>query len=545
MAFSLLKENKIFLLIVLVVFAVYLFMALQPVEFLLKNFIVDDAFYYFKTASNIAGGLGATFDGEHPTNGYHPLWMGIAAAIYYLIPNNLILPLNIILIISVFLFLAASLLVWDTVLKITKNKFIASVLAVIYIFNPWNIRFYMSGLETPLTLFLFVLFFRELVKCLGEESKPRNFLVAGLVGGLMVLSRLDYGLFLAAGFILLAVKTKKDFWKNMILFSAPAFLVTAPWFLYNYFKFGSFFPASGLAYTMINHRLWFYKAREWWEVLRWSVFNFFGTVALNLRILGLPIFYSSNYALKSMFYMGAVFLPLLAIISYCYFKSRQAFKDFWNRVFGVKEWPAFIYLFAAFTALVFVHGAVRWSGRDWYFSTFPIFAVILIAILLGEKEDGANVKKWGILILVFCFVLYNPLSKNLFSAGLNQVEMYKSSLWVRDNVPASARIAAFNSGIHGYFSGHFVMNSDGLINNSAYEAMRQNRLWDLFKLEKIDYILDYEVVLTYRYKSFFGIDDPMSKVKKIDLSQYVPMSGNYGGSHVNLYKLPWSKIAEK
>ena len=125
----------------------------------------------------------------------------------------------------------------------------------------------------------------------------------------------------------------------------------------------------------------------------------------------------------------------------------------------------------------------------------------------------------------------------LFSQNLNQLEMYQTALWLKDNLPASARIASFNSGINGYFSERFLMNSDGLINNSAYSALSRNRLWELFEKEKIDYIADYEITLTYRYKSFLGIDNPMERVSKIDLSESVSRSGKYGGSNVNVYKI--------
>jgi len=38
---------------------------------------VDDSFYYLETAVRAARGEGFTFDGIHPTNGFHPLWMWV------------------------------------------------------------------------------------------------------------------------------------------------------------------------------------------------------------------------------------------------------------------------------------------------------------------------------------------------------------------------------------------------------------------------------------------------------------------------------------
>src|SRR5215510_10767994 len=35
----------------------------------------DDGYYYLQIARHLASGDGSTFDGMHPTNGYHPLWL--------------------------------------------------------------------------------------------------------------------------------------------------------------------------------------------------------------------------------------------------------------------------------------------------------------------------------------------------------------------------------------------------------------------------------------------------------------------------------------
>jgi hypothetical protein len=50
---------------------------LTPPE--LSRLFPDDAFFYMKTARTIGAGLGSTFDGLNPTNGYHPLYLGLLA----------------------------------------------------------------------------------------------------------------------------------------------------------------------------------------------------------------------------------------------------------------------------------------------------------------------------------------------------------------------------------------------------------------------------------------------------------------------------------
>ena len=98
------------------------------------------------------------------------------------------------------------------------------------------------------------------------------------------------------------------------------------------------------------------------------------------------------------------------------------------------------------------------------------------------------------------------------------------ALFTNSFLQKEARIADFNSGILGYFSDRFVMNSDGLVNQAAYDALKENRLWDLFKKNRIQYIVDYEIVLTYRYKPFFGIEDPIKKIKRVDMPNFINLA---------------------
>src|SRR5207249_52514 len=48
----------------------------------------DDAFYYFQIARHLAQGRGFTFDGIHPTNGFHPLWLFLLVPIYRIVPGD-------------------------------------------------------------------------------------------------------------------------------------------------------------------------------------------------------------------------------------------------------------------------------------------------------------------------------------------------------------------------------------------------------------------------------------------------------------------------
>ncbi len=63
--------------------------ALLPLVDLLRHgwertfgYLAADVFYYLTVARNLASGLGVSFDGEHATNGFHPLWQLYTALLY-------------------------------------------------------------------------------------------------------------------------------------------------------------------------------------------------------------------------------------------------------------------------------------------------------------------------------------------------------------------------------------------------------------------------------------------------------------------------------
>ncbi len=53
-------------------------------------FFADDSFFYLVVGRNLALGYGSTFNRLMPTNGYHPLWMLLCAAVYRVFPNRIV-----------------------------------------------------------------------------------------------------------------------------------------------------------------------------------------------------------------------------------------------------------------------------------------------------------------------------------------------------------------------------------------------------------------------------------------------------------------------
>ena len=164
-------------------------------------FTRDDAYYYFKVAQNISEGHGSTFDGINRTNGYHPLWMLICIPIFALARFDLVLPLRILLLVMSGLSVATGILLY----RLIGRVFIAAIGGIAAIYWVFSlevlIRFYKQGLETGIAAFLIVLFVYKVYafeRSWRERSIIRkDMIVLGLIGALVIFSRLDLIFFVA------------------------------------------------------------------------------------------------------------------------------------------------------------------------------------------------------------------------------------------------------------------------------------------------------------------------------------------------------------
>ncbi|MBW7918595.1 MAG: hypothetical protein H3C52_04760 [Anaerolineales bacterium] len=179
--------------LVVIVMAIHLYAALSEAHnFATSWFIRDDAYYYFKVAQNISEGLGSTFDGINPTNGYHPLWMLVCIPIFALARFDLILPLRVLLLVS------AAVSAWTGVLlfRLVKRTLAASaaVLAAAYWVFDRSIHYNVTqfGLETGLTALTLTAFLLAISNLKPDSPlSPRQSLTLGLLAVAMTFSRLD------------------------------------------------------------------------------------------------------------------------------------------------------------------------------------------------------------------------------------------------------------------------------------------------------------------------------------------------------------------
>ncbi|MFN3741972.1 MAG: hypothetical protein ACK4VW_04805 [Anaerolineales bacterium] len=158
-------------------------------------FTRDDAYYYFKVAQNISEGRGSTFDGIHPTNGYHPLWLLVCIPIFTLARWDVILPLRVLLIVLSLLRVLTAILIYR-LLRQSISRPVAILAAAYWVFDRYiHETYYMMGLESSLAFFFLTLLLFEIYR-LGERwqhSTPaaRQIAWLALLAALTFFSRLD------------------------------------------------------------------------------------------------------------------------------------------------------------------------------------------------------------------------------------------------------------------------------------------------------------------------------------------------------------------
>ncbi|HWB33886.1 MAG TPA: hypothetical protein VG753_01000 [Candidatus Paceibacterota bacterium] len=500
---------------VLLAALVQLYLIGKPLSFLITNVLPDDAFYYFKIAQNIAFGLHSTFDGVHLTDGYHPLWMAVLVGIYKVWGNagaGNMAPIHITLLLSVALNLLTGIAVWRILTRFSSNAWLVAAGVAVWSLNPFMIYETLNGLETSLSLTLFSFFFLLALRY-AEGRPPRGVLAAlvvGIVGGLMILSRLDLAFYFAAwwAWLVLRDRQNKASWIFALESGGVAACITMPWFAWNYSHFHMLLTSASSATDLINHTL---------------IYQDNGTgIVQTIKAVIYSVYNGLTLVLDRTGATGLALVGLGAAISYAASGRLAAPR--------LRGWGIEHALFAGFVLMFLANTAVRWGGRPWYFMSLELFLAIGAVVVLEQFFRDVRYKRaWaaGLLALIL-FFFGVTWSKELRAQYSNQADMYAMAAWMSANLPAGTPVGAFNSGVEGYFSTVRIVNLDGLVNYSAYQALLRRQLWSYIKNEKLAYISDWPISLTYRFKSFLDVADPLSQLATVHTEGELA-SGRFAG----------------
>ena len=224
---------------------------------LVRDVNIDDAFYYFQIAKNLADGKFSTFDGGITrTNGYHPVWMLIITPFYWMFdPGNALFAIKAFEIILI------------------ASGVVLIVLAVRLAGLPWILLFgvlpalynhpYLSvGTEAACALFFLGILF--LAAILFSSNPDRYTWPLTLIVFILPWVRLEYivvSLTVAGSLLALSRSrtTEHPSPSSSVKSFAPLLGAGAgisTYFIYNGFIFGGIVPVSGATKLSLSRNVW-------------------------------------------------------------------------------------------------------------------------------------------------------------------------------------------------------------------------------------------------------------------------------------------------
>jgi len=434
----------------------------------IQRLMPDDTLYYLKIAENIAQGHGSVFSPAEPTNGYHPLWMGILFIVRFLFRPGRELFILLSLLVSVLLNGTTALLLRRFLLRLGFHESQQTLGMSLYLFLPWLVLLNLSGLETPLFFMCLVLFFIMLQRVISSsESRLRGHVLLGVTAGFLFLARTDSVFFILSGAAV--VLLKRQSWlelRNLAMTGLVTALISLPWLIWCWSRFGSPVQSSGMALSYFRwHTMYPVETLKYWIYNGGRLFH-----KLAIVFMSPFTYHARNFETIIPLWCDVAMFAVVAGTVYAVVRNRR-------RIIL----PTYIWL-PAMMLLVF-YTFVRIASAVWHMSIFPLILLLLLVNLSRRVKW-----RWSSITAAFVFLLIVNLYTlgNGFYYPQQATDMMGSAMATGRDSPDPLLIGATDSGYLGYFISdrHVVVNLDGVVNQRAFIHIREGTFGDY--LEELD-----------------------------------------------------------
>lgn len=448
----------------------------------------EDSFYLFNCAEHFAHGEGFTCDGKQPTNGVQPLIVVLYAPLFLIAGENKLLALKFAFIL-IALFDSLSVIFIARVVRLMQKKpidensvwYSPSIIAAILWAGLYPIFVHTgSGLETGLysTMLLASLcYYLKLsrIRSAGGIVAIVQWILYGSILGITVLARIDAVFFVIAIACYEFYKFRSKGFVNGAILSFFAFMVSSPWWWYNYKIFGSLMPQSGVAESLGS------LAGE----------NLTRAAIVLGDIFSIFIFLP-NYSFFPWFHY-AWFTGLFIIV--WWLTKKFALSDHIKEKYELS--PLTPYFF--FCGLIAIYYVVLFSAPYFiprYFQPLRIGWLIIFCCASQKIIDVLKIqykKRKGMVggfLSIFAFIAigFSAGSYIYFFTITHPSELYLTGKWAFTH--PNKRIGMAQTGTAGFMAPN-VVNLDGKVNFDALLAKKNNDIGSYIESEKLDYIADW------------------------------------------------------
>ncbi len=442
--------------------------------------LTEDGYYSFTVARNIALGNGFTVGQGIRTNGFQPLFTIILSIPYLLTSGDKIVTLRIILFIEWIIYVLTAIVIGKIGKNFIKrvkineefNYNISLLISYIYLSCVSIFLLHFNGLETGLLLLFYSLLWYLYQNNFTKDYK--NLFFYSILLGILVLIRIDTVFFVILFSLSQIIINSYLFKERIVRFfivSITSFIVTLPWWLYNYIYFGSFIPTSGVA-----QQSWSFDLLRVREAL----------IALSQNLM--PLVYLGTATLEG-WVSNVVRIFLIILFGLLTIKiwnktKKQIIKDECckrNIIFGSIIILSMLILIFYYT---FSFYATWFYFR--YFAPIILLSILLIGIVISYLIS--KIPKLNILMVLLILPL--TVSVYLIWKGYYPNEYYIHQLaLVKDFVQNNEYVGAFQSGTLGYFYDNTI-NLDGKTNIEAIK--HRNNLLEYLENKNIGWLCDWK-----------------------------------------------------
>lgn len=418
---------------------------------------VDDTYYYFKTAFHVSRGVGSTFDGINPTDGYHPLWLALLAVMFKPLSGDFVLLTRVAFTMQIAMIWLGG--VWLARLREAGGPKLLWALALV-IANPFAAKIVLCGQETALQFMLssaaLVLWWS--MRGASDGDSPKRWAALGLVCSLAALARLD-NVFFCAALLAMPVVLPSD--RERAAGLAARIKASA---------IGMAVFAAGLGAFLVYHFVTFHHL--------------------------MPV----SGAIKE--HLDADEVAPIAARAAAGALALAGIAGIW---LAARRWksPVFVLLappVAAASAVAIYNFGLRGEMspqlvRIWYLEPYLLVGVLAIGAVLGTVQPrprwltnvlAIGIGVWAAGCLFSWRYRVDQRSYNLYEAAT------RCSTWVETH-DVGAIGAAWDAGFAAAFTQKPVMNLDGLINSWAYKDYLDQGTVDDFvtRVRKVDFVIQY------------------------------------------------------
>src|ERR1700733_11668687 len=428
--------------------------------------IADDASYYMTAARNLAAGRGLTFDGIHPTNGFHPLWLLMLVPLFLLhaTPETMI---RLVALLQTILLSLAYLVFWRTQSKVfsPRTAALTGILFVYFVFLPC-----INGMESALLVLLIAVLYGYGLHLTQTQLNWRRAALLGLILGCVLLARLDM-IFIALCLLgwfshrCLAIETRSRAVAAVLVCSLAAAAVVGPYLTFNYLKFGSLMPISGALKSSFPH------------------------IALGTNTLPRIAAMGSANLVSAVLAIGWSLWTVIRTL-----RNRSAADT------GFYATATTVFAGGISTHFLFTMIFMKADTFAWYFVIYPLFAIVFVTGSIDRVLNSSLLRTRppvypATAALLIVAVIVRDQTRDPFPQnGGWHTPVYNAAVWAREHTPPEAIFAMSDCGHFGFFSLRRVINLDGLVNDMDFQrTLADHRLNQYLRQNDVDFLVQHAV----------------------------------------------------